>query len=374
MKKDLLDLIEQINDMKSRFHTSGGFGMPLIYDREEFSTWKQQIQFELQGIYDRTQDKFIFSTLENLKQGFDGWNDEQSFNELCGGLHTIKKNVDKYYSTESETPLIITEASNMAQKKHKVFISHSSKDKTLVESLVNLLEDIGLSEEEIFCSSIPGYGIELGEDIYDYLKRQFHAYELHVFFILSNNYYKSTACMNEMGAAWVLQNRYTTILLPGFEFKEIEGAINPRQIGLKLGSDIAEIREKLGQLKNALIQEFGLEKINNIRWERKREAFIDEINKFVKPNKTISDGALQILQAACDAANGTIIKSEDFSGQYIQVNEKQFITSQERREVAKWEACLDELLNCGFVEEKGKKGMIFVVTMNGYDYIEHYNS
>ena len=38
--------------------------------------------------------------------------------------------------------------------------------------------------------------------------------------------------MNEMGAAWVLKNDYTTILLPGFEFNEIKGAINPRQIGL----------------------------------------------------------------------------------------------------------------------------------------------
>jgi hypothetical protein len=49
---------------------------------------------------------------------------------------------------------------------------------------------------------------------------------------------------------WVLQKKYTTILLPGFEFKEIRGAINPRKIGLKLDNDSNDVKEKLGQLKD----------------------------------------------------------------------------------------------------------------------------
>lgn len=85
--------------------------------------------------------------------------------------------------------------------------------------------------------------------------------------------------MNEMGAAWILQSKYTTILLPGFEFKEIKGAINPRKIGLKLDSDPIEVKEKLGQLKNVLSQEFGLAQISDVRWERKRDSFIDTITQ-----------------------------------------------------------------------------------------------
>lgn len=45
----------------------------------------------------------------------------------------------------------------------KIFISHSFKDKEIVEDLIDLLEVIGIKHEQIFCSSIQGYGISLGE-------------------------------------------------------------------------------------------------------------------------------------------------------------------------------------------------------------------
>lgn len=42
MKKDLLGLISQIDNIRSHFHITGGNGIPLvnvIYDRVEFSIW-----------------------------------------------------------------------------------------------------------------------------------------------------------------------------------------------------------------------------------------------------------------------------------------------------------------------------------------------
>ena len=41
----------------------------------------------------------------------------------------------------------------MAIRKPKIFISHATKDKDYVAALVNLLEDIGLRESQVFCSS-----------------------------------------------------------------------------------------------------------------------------------------------------------------------------------------------------------------------------
>ncbi|WP_010237351.1 toll/interleukin-1 receptor domain-containing protein [Clostridium arbusti] len=165
----------------------------------------------------------------------------------------------------------------MPQKSPKIFISHASSDKEYVSKLIDLLEGIGLNEKHIICSSIAGCGIPLDQDIYDHLKLQFETHNLHVILVLSENYYKSVACMNEMGAAWILQNRYTTILLPGFEFKEIKGAINPRQIGLKLDNDLTDVKEKLGQLKDCMLNEFGLPTVSDIRWELKRDIFINSI-------------------------------------------------------------------------------------------------
>ena len=48
-----------------------------------------------------------------------------------------------------------------------VFISHSSKDKSFVEALVDLLEGLGLTKNNLFCSSVDGYGIPLGRDIFE---------------------------------------------------------------------------------------------------------------------------------------------------------------------------------------------------------------
>ncbi len=373
MKNDLLALVDQTDYIKSFFHVSGGNGMPsvnVIYNTVEFSAWKQEIQFELQGIYDRTKDQFIWNLLVILSQGFNGWKDEQSFNELSGGLLAVKKNIQKYYADESEVIMCDREVLSMQIKSPKIFISHSSEDKDYVNCLVDFLEDIGLTQEQIFCSSVPGYGIPLNEDIYEYLKKQFTNHNLHVILVLSSNYYASVACMNEMGAAWVLQSTYTTLLLPGFEFTEIKGAINPRQIGLKMDSDLTEVKDKLGQLKDTIITEFGLANIPDVRWERKRESFITSISLLATPETTISENAKQLLKAACESTDGTIIKTEDLSGVNLQVGNRNFIVTQTRREVAKWESCLEELIEKDFVQGRGANGEIFVVSTKGYEYIE----
>lgn len=375
LKKDLLALIDQADHIRSYFHNAGadGNGFPqlnIISDKAEFSTWKREIQYELEEIHERTHNKFIRDTLVLLKQGFNGWKDEQSYNELCGSLLAIQKNINKYYPAENNSVQDDEGEQVMSQKSPKIFISHASKDKDYVSCIVKLLEYIGLRQEQLFCSSVPGYGIPLDEDIYDYLRQQFQEYDLHVILVLSDNYYQSVACMNEMGAAWVLRNDYTTILLPGFEFKKIEGAINPRKIALKLDGDSDDVKEKLGQLKDKLSKEFGLLPLPEVRWEKQRDEFISVIAKGGESNPTISDNALKILQAACESDDGTIIKINTLSGTYIQANGQDFITSQERLEIAKWERSLKELVDTGFIEAQGRKGEIFLVSQSGYDYIE----
>lgn len=160
-------------------------------------------------------------------------------------------------------------------KPKKIFISHSSKDMPYAQALVELFEDIGVQENQIFCSSLREYGIKIGEDIYERLKSEFNSYDLWVFFMLSDNYYNSAASLNEMGAAWVLQNNYLSVLLPGFSFKDIEGAINPNKIGIQLKSP--EVEVMLNDLKDEICNTFSC-KISQNRWERIRKDFINKIN------------------------------------------------------------------------------------------------
>ena len=264
----------------------------------------------------------------------------------------------------------------MSQKKPKVFISHSSKDIEYVRPLVELLEDIGLTQEQLFCSSIPGYSIPLDEDIYDYLKKQFEAHNLHVIFVLSENYYRSVPCMNEMGAAWIQQNNYTTILLPGFEFQQMKGAINPRKNVLKLDGDPFEVKEKLGQIKNNLSQEFELAPIADIRWEQKRDAFISAVSStsIIPTTKVsqhgISKTALLLLLSISEIGDGIVFKTTDQFGTHIATPNQTFANSKNQREFTIWENALNELLNSGFIEAQDANGSLFLLSGNGFDYIE----
>lgn len=53
-----------------------------------------------------------------VKQGFNSWKDETTFNELQGGLREIYKNIDKYYPNSDQEPILLEE-SQMVVKKPK---------------------------------------------------------------------------------------------------------------------------------------------------------------------------------------------------------------------------------------------------------------
>ena len=150
MKKDLLTLIDSIDEIEKLFHTVGGNGMPTvdtIYDIQAFQDWFQEVHLELRDIHDRTKDHFIWETLTDFNKSMNGWNDKQIFSEIKGKLKAIRKNIDKYYPGELE----IKEQEIMTDKPHKIFISHSSKDVAYVAQIVNLLDGMGLNQTQVFC-------------------------------------------------------------------------------------------------------------------------------------------------------------------------------------------------------------------------------
>lgn len=156
----------------------------------------------------------------------------------------------------------------------KMFISHAEKDREIVDSFVELLFCMGMTKDNLFYSSDPELGVPNGENIYDYIKNMFDN-ELYVIFMLSENYYKSIPCLNEMGAVWVKQNKYLAFLLPGFEFQEVKGAIDPRKISIKLDDDLDVVKARLNNLKDDLEKIFGCS-ISISRWEKIRDEFLNK--------------------------------------------------------------------------------------------------
>ena len=163
-------------------------------------------------------------------------------------------------------------------KAPKIFISHSTDDKPIVEKFVTMLEQMGVKQDQLFCSSVAGYGIPQGAgDLYAFIRNEMSNDNLFVILMLSKNYYKSPVCLNEMGAAWVKQSTYQSILLPGFQYSKIEGAVNPRDMTFRL-ADKDNRNYALNELKDRIIRHLGINDISQNRWERFRDKFLEEID------------------------------------------------------------------------------------------------
>ncbi len=172
-----------------------------------------------------------------------------------------------------------------------LFISHAEKDIMMVEKFVDLLYAMGVSEKSMFCSSISELGVPIKEDIYGYLRGLLDSEQVIPIFMLSNNYYSSAACLNEMGAVWMKQKDYFTFLLPDFGFSEIKGAINAGKRGISLWyeseRELQNLKKDLDQFREEISRLFGVEKYGH--WERKRDEFITQIQKLRKDTEVVID-------------------------------------------------------------------------------------
>ncbi len=140
---------------------------------------------------------------------------------------------------------------------------------------------MGIPEKSMFCSSISETGVPIKEDIYEYLRNLLDSEQIIPVFMLSDNYYASAACLNEMGAVWMKQKDYFTFLLPDFEFSKIKGAINPDKRGISLSykteRELQNLKEDLNQFREQMCNLLYIEKYRN--WERKRNDFIAQIQR-----------------------------------------------------------------------------------------------
>ena len=377
MKKDFLTLIDSIDEIEKLFHTVGGNGMPTvdtIYDVQAFQDWFQEVHLELQDIHDRTKDHFIWEALTDFNKKMNGWNDKQIFSEIKGKLKAIRKNIGKYYPDGLEKNQEIKEQKTMVDKIPKIFISHSSKDKAYVTQIVTLLDGMGLNQTQVFCSSLPGYGIPIDTNIFDFLRNQFLEYNLHVIFVHSDNYYMSPISLNEMGAAWALKSTVTSILLPGFGFEKMTGVVNNQAIAIKLDGQKLELQDKLNQLYDKIVSEFGLVRKADIIWQQKRDAFIKDIQQAkseASEKLKLSPEADKLLRTAASDPSGQILKTTDLStGTSIQGGSTVMNGEISQRESAKWIAALDDLLKAALVSQVDAKGQVFAVTDAGYKFLE----
>ena len=262
--------VEEVRELEYKYRTyeEGYDQFNLCPAIDAYIEWHSKALILFSEYFDSQNEDFIsFKELDNDRNGY-GLHD--NFKQIYSRYNLMMHKIEQGYKQDS----LANE--QQTTKPPMVFISHASTDKTFVEALVHLLETIGFDESNLFCSSIPEYGIGLGNDIYEKLLSIFREKELHVIFIHSPRFYSRSICLNEMGAAWVLKTVHYSILTNDMEFEMMNGVVTPNCIALKVDAEDATAR--LNEFYDKLKLAFSLNSISQTKWERLRNEFLSKVN------------------------------------------------------------------------------------------------
>lgn len=156
----------------------------------------------------------------------------------------------------------------------KVFVSHSSKDKTIVDAFVDKVFrlGIGISPEEIFCTSLEDLRIKNGEDIRHHIHENILGCE-YAFLLISDNYFKSAICQNELGAVWVSDAKVKIYTFPDVKIPESLGWLCEPKVAERLNDEHA-----LDCLFEEMKADFSLS-TSLATFSKQRAKFLDLFNK-----------------------------------------------------------------------------------------------
>ncbi|MHA4168866.1 toll/interleukin-1 receptor domain-containing protein [Bacillus cereus] len=276
----LQDLINSGHEVREKCITTGN-GIAYI-SGPDYVTWIQKCKrFLKQNIHD---EAFIaeFEKIANKAEG----NYYTYFDRMIGMLQSwVDEEIPEFVTPNDE---------NNQTKIDKIFISHASKDVKYVKELVDLLNDIGVQKtsKSIFCSSLPGYDIPHGESIYEFLKNELKNNNIMVLFVLSDNYYQSAPCLNEMGAAWITSKKYTTVLTPNFKFEQIVGAIDPTKISFKMNDPVG-----LDKFRDSIIQTLELENIDYKIWQDDKTKYLSAVSALADQEASTRNVSIELERA-----------------------------------------------------------------------------
>lgn len=121
----------------------------------------------------------------------------------------------------------------------KIFISHSSLDKEIVDIFIDKILILGLNLEvkDIACTSREDTGVKTGNDIREFIKDNITSADF-VLFMISANYKQSEICLNEMGAAWATNRNVKPIVFPNVGFDSLGWLYNVKR-GIKINDSAA---------------------------------------------------------------------------------------------------------------------------------------
>lgn len=167
-------------------------------------------------------------------------------------------------------------------KRTDIFISHSGKDKKIVDSFIDLILQGGLGVQinKIFCTSTDGTKIKSGTDWRNSILDALKSAKIN-FLIITPNYKESEVCMNEMGAGWVTSAEVIPLIVEPINYKTVGVIQEPVQIE-KLFDE-----KSLDRVRDILQEKLSIpaSEIKSDRWTAKKKEFVLKTKNYLKDNE-----------------------------------------------------------------------------------------
>ncbi|MQB22575.1 TIR domain-containing protein [Agrobacterium tumefaciens] len=177
----------------------------------------------------------------------------------------------------------------------KIFVSHAVADRHIAELLVDFfVEAIGVPAKDIFCSSMPGFGVPLTHDFNVNMRDQIQDPEL-VVLLMTPSYMDSQFCLMELGATWARSLRPLPVVVPPVSFSEVT-----RTLGLKQGWQIND-SDLLQGVRRTVLEALGIQGNDNFVFDRKRKRWEADLTGALEKLAA----APKVLKATYDAAEAT---------------------------------------------------------------------
>ena len=125
-----------------------------------------------------------------------------------------------------------------AEQWNGIFIIHSNNDKYYADAIKRSLNCINVPDSNIYCSSIEETGTNLGESFCNIIKKCLRNAIL-VVCIMSDASVNSKYCLQEMGAAFVMDTPIIPVLVKGFKPENMPGFIDNTRY---LSTDISTLK------------------------------------------------------------------------------------------------------------------------------------
>ncbi len=158
----------------------------------------------------------------------------------------------------------------------KVFLSHSSKDKSVVDLFKTVLlnSGLGISDDDIAYTSAVETGVPLGCSIPQYIKSNIADSDF-VFLFISDNYRHSEVCLNEMGASWALDKNVKPLVIYDHLPFESVGWLYHMNLCARLSDS-----DRLDELRDEILEKIP-SSIKTVVWNRQKAEFISRLKLIV---------------------------------------------------------------------------------------------